>query len=395
MKIDWNKKDNTKLAYWMIGFCLSIVFARIVFYSDAFTSAMSEFVSIFHPFIIGGIIAYLLNFILKFYEHNIYNIFKKINSESKFNKNNLRNICIILTYITASFILYGFTCVVLPQLVESIKGLTNDIPMYIDNTSKFLNDILIKIDIDQDVYTLAIDKWNHIVNYIVGLGTSMLPIIGQFLKTTASGLWNIILGLIISIYFLLDKNKFKALANKIIFALFSKKHSDRIIELANRSNQIFGKFISGKIIDSIIIGILTFIVLTLTKMPYTTLISVIIGVTNIIPFFGPFFGAIPSILIILFVSPIKALWFLLIIIIIQQIDGNIIGPKILGDSIGISAFWVLFALLVAGKLFGVVGMIVGVPAFAVIYSVIKEIIEIRLDEKGLPTDTDCYLGEKA
>ena len=134
-----------------------------------------------------------------------------------------------------------------------------------------------------------------------------------------------------------------------------------------------------------------FTILTIFKMPYTILISVIIGITNIIPFFGPFLGAIPSFVIIMFVSPTKALWFLLIILIIQQLDGNIIGPKILGDSIGISAFWILFSLLVAGKLLGLVGMIIGVPLFAIIYSIIKDIVEFRLNKKGLPKETDDYI----
>ena len=159
----------------------------------------------------------------------------------------------------------------------------------------------------------------------------------------------------------------------------------------HRSSDTFGKFLSGKILDSLIIGILTFVILTIFKMPYTLLVSVIVGITNIIPFFGPFIGAIPSVIIILFVSPIKALWFLLIILVIQQIDGNIIGPKILGDSIGISAFWILFSILVAGKFLGLVGMVIGVPLFAVIYSIIKEVVESQLDKKGMKTKTEDYM----
>jgi predicted PurR-regulated permease PerM len=192
-------------------------------------------------------------------------------------------------------------------------------------------------------------------------------------------------------YLLIDKERFLALSKKTTRALFSETRANRIIELANRGNNIFGKFLSGKILDSFIIGVLTFVVITIFKMPYTILISFIVGITNIIPFFGPFIGAIPSAIIILFVSPIKALWFLVIILIIQQIDGNIIGPKILGDSLGISAFWILFSLLVTGKLFGLLGMIIGVPLFVFIYSIIKEIVEGRLKKKGLPYKTDEYM----
>ena len=188
----------------------------------------------------------------------------------------------------------------------------------------------------------------------------------------------------------IDKEKFIALSKKVTYALCSKERAKFVLNLANKSNMTFSKFIGGKILDSVIIGILTFIILTIFKMPYVLLISVIIGVTNIIPFFGPFIGGIPSAIIILFASPIQALWFIIIIIVIQQIDGNIIGPKILGDSIGISAFWILFSLLVAAKFMGVVGMIIGVPLFAIIYSIIKEVVEDKLRKKGLPVETEEY-----
>ncbi len=210
-------------------------------------------------------------------------------------------------------------------------------------------------------------------------------------KKILASIWNIVLGLIVSIYLLIDKEKFFAIGKKIVFAFFTEKKANRILELTHRSNSIFGNFLSGKILDSLIIGILTFIVLTITKMPYSLLISFIIGITNIIPFFGPFIGAIPSAIIILFVSPVKALWFVLIIFIIQQIDGNIIGPKILGDSLGISAFWILFSLLVGGKLFGLIGLIVGVPLFVLVYSIIKDIVENELAKKELPIETKEYM----
>ena len=239
--------------------------------------------------------------------------------------------------------------------------------------------------------TLINDKLTEITNWVLQLVTNLLPIIGGIVMAFASSVWNIILGIIISVYLLVDKEKFFALGKKVVVALFNDKHANIILNLANRTNLTFGKFIGGKIIDSAIIGVLTFIILTIFKMPYSLLISVIIGITNIIPFFGPFIGAIPSAIIILFISPIKAVWFGVIILVIQQIDGNIIGPKILGDSIGISAFWILFAILVAGKLFGLVGMIIGVPMFALIYSIVKDVIEIRLSKKGLPTDTTEYL----
>ena len=385
MKINWDKKYTTIAIYAFIVICFSIVFANIISKLDAFTGKMSQIMAVFQPFIIGFIIAYLINFILKFYEDRVFKKFIKGSKKS------LRGVAVILSYLTASLIFYVFIQFVVPQLVESITGLVNDIPRYLYDMKVILEQTLNETDISPEYMTFINDKLTEITNWVLQLVTNLLPIIGGIVMAFASSVWNIILGIIISVYLLVDKEKFFALGKKVVVALFNDKHANIILNLANRTNLTFGKFIGGKIIDSAIIGVLTFIILTIFKMPYSLLISVIIGITNIIPFFGPFIGAIPSAIIILFISPIKAVWFGVIILVIQQIDGNIIGPKILGDSIGISAFWILFAILVAGKLFGLVGMIIGVPMFALIYSIVKDVIEIRLSKKGLPTDTTEYL----
>ncbi|MFR9293792.1 MAG: AI-2E family transporter [Turicibacter sanguinis] len=388
MKINWDKKYTTIAIYAFIVICFSIVFANIISKLDAFTGKMSQIMAVFQPFIICFIIAYLINFILKFYEDRVFKKFIKGSKKS------LRGVAVILSYLTASLIFYVFIQFVVPQLVESITGLVNDIPRYLYDMKVILEQTLNETDISPEYMTLINDKLTEITNWVLQLVTNLLPIIGGIVMAFASSVWNIILGIIISVYLLVDKEKFFALGKKVVVALFNDKHANIILNLANRTNLTFGKFIGGKIIDSAIIGVLTFIILTIFKMPYSLLISVIIGITNIIPFFGPFIGAIPSAIIILFISPIKAVWFGVIILVIQQIDGNIIGPKILGDSIGISAFWILFAILVAGKLFGLVGMIIGVPMFALIYSIVKDVIEIRLSKKGLPTDTTEYLKYK-
>ena len=391
MKIDWNKKYTTIAIYATIVIAFSIIFQNLIHKIETVNTKLDFLVSTLQPFIIGFIIAYLLNFIMVFIEKKVLS-FKKLNNLSNKNK---RCISIISTYLITLFSLYLFGMFVLPQVVESIKGLVNDIPTYISNFSNILQDINkhMNFTIDESSFNFIIEKWNEFVNYTINLLSSMLPVIGDTVKNIFSSLWNIILGIIISIYMLIDKEKLCGLIKKITYAVFSKEWTSRLITLTRRTNDTFGKFIIGKIIDSTIIGILTFIILSIFDIPYTILISVIIGITNIIPFFGPFFGAIPSFVIIMFVSFPKAIWFLVIILIIQQLDGNIIGPKILGDSIGISAFWILFSLLIAGKVLGLTGMIIGVPLFAVIYSVIKEIVESNLKKKGLPTDTNEYISK--
>ncbi len=387
MKINWNSKYTTIAVYSFIVACASITFYLVTSEIRAFQLKISQITSTLMPFIIGFVMAYLFNFILKFYEGRLLNLSALKTSKRKVK----RGIGLVLTYCTVALFIYLFLIFVFPQLVSSIVGLANDIPTYISNITKIVNEFNSKYEIQEEYYNLLVDQWEKYKDSIIRFVTNLIPVLGNITKTVLSSIWNIVLGLIVSIYLLIDKERFFSLGKKITRALFSEERANRIIELSHRSNKIFGNFLSGKILDSTIIGILTFIILSIVKMPYTLLVSFIVGITNIIPFFGPFIGAIPSAIIIFFVSPIKSLWFLIIIFIIQQIDGNIIGPKILGDSLGISAFWILFSLLVAGKIFGFIGLVIGVPLFVFVYSIAKDIIENRLEKKGLPRETKEYM----
>ena len=386
MKINWNNRYATIAMYAFLVICASILLYLGISQINLIEASISDFIGTLQPFIIGGALAYLLNFILRFYEDYIlsHKTFKKLKKSGK------RGIGLLLTYITASIITYLFIQFVLPQLIESIIGLVNNIPQYLNDLTKVTNEIFDDLNLQPEYISLITDKFGEAITYIITLISNLVPVIGNFIVGATSSILNIIIGIIVSIYILIDKEKFMALGKKIVYAICSENKAKFILRLATQSNMTVSRFIGGKILDSFIIGVLTFLILTIFKMPYILLISVIIGVTNIIPFFGPFIGGIPAAIIILFVSPIQALWFVIIIIIIQQIDGNIIGPKILGDSIGISAFWILFSLLVAAKFMGFVGMIIGVPLFAIFYSIIKEIIEDKLRKKGLPIETEKY-----
>ena len=386
MKINWNNKYATIAMYAFLVICGSILLYLGISHITLIKGSVNDFVGTLQPFIIGGALSYLLNFILRFYEDKILSndFFKKLKKSYK------RSVGLLLTYITASIITYLFIQFVLPQLVDSIVGLVNSIPEYLNELTRVTNDIFDNLNLQPEYINLITDKFGESVTYIITMISNLIPVIGNFVVGATSSILNIIIGIIISIYILIDKEKFMALGKKVVYALCSKEKAKFILRLATQSNMTFSRFIGGKILDSFIIGVLTFLILTIFKMPYVLLVSVIVGVTNIIPFFGPFIGGIPAAIIILFVSPIQALWFIVIIVVIQQIDGNIIGPKILGDSIGISAFWILFSLLVAAKLMGFVGMIIGVPLFAIFYSIIKEIIEEKLAKKGLPIETDKY-----
>lgn len=387
MKVNWNSKYTTIAIYSFIVAISVILFYLAISQVTIFTDKLDSILVVMQPFIIGFSIAYIVNFLLNFYENKVFETkyIKKIKLKSK------RGLAILFSYITTFFIISMFVKFLLPQLIDSVVGLVNDIPSYITNTTNFVNEIIMKLNIEDQYSQVLMDNFNSLVNYIIRFATNLIPALGGFLASVASSIWNVILGIIISVYLLIDKEKLCALSKKITYGLFPESYADEIIKLVDRSNYTFGRFLVGKIIDSLIIGVLTFIILTIFKMPYTILVSVIVGITNIIPFFGPFIGAIPSFIIILFVSPVQALWFLLIILFIQQLDGNVIGPKILGDSIGISAFWILFSILVAGKLLGIVGMIIGVPLFAIFYSIVKEFIESKLRKKGLKTETKEYM----
>ena len=387
MKIDWNSKYTTIAVYTFLVAISIMLFYLGISQVSIFTDKLDLLITILQPFIIGFSIAYIINFLLDFYETKIFKIKYIQNLKLK----STRGLGIILSYITAAFIIGMVFKFLLPQVLDSIVGLVNDIPTYINKTTEVINNIVGNLNIGEQYSKTLIDNLNNIINYSIKFITNLIPALGGVLATIVSKIWNVILGIIISVYLLIDKEKLCALSKKITYGIFNKKHADKIVELVDRSNYTFGRFLIGKIIDSLIIGILTFVILAIFKMPYIVLISVIVGITNIIPFFGPFIGAIPSFIIILFVSPVQALWFLLIIFIIQQLDGNVIGPKILGDSIGISAFWIVFSILVAGKLLGLLGMVIGVPLFAIFYSIVKEYIENKLKRKGLKVETKDYM----
>lgn len=387
MKIDWNKKYTT-IAMYVFLVVVSCLFVFLTISNfDSIRSWWNKFVTMMHPFIIGVVLAYLLNFILNLYERVLFS-YKPFNLMSPKVKRGLGILC---AYISALMLIMLFFAFVLPQVIDSINGLISSIPKYLSNISVYATEISNKIYVPQEQMDLLVTAINDSVNSIIAFIANLLPIIIDKAFSVTSSILNIIMGIIISIYILIDKERFAALSKKIAYAILDKQRVIKLIDFIKYSENIFSRFIGGKILDSAIIGVLTFIILVIAKIPYTILIAVVIGVTNVIPVFGPFIGAIPCVIILFFIDPSKALWFILIIIIIQQIDGNIIGPYILGDSVGVSAFWILFSVLIFSKMFGIVGMVIGVPIFAVFYSLIKTIVEEKLKKKRLPLKTEDYL----
>ncbi|SFE16224.1 AI-2E family transporter [Peptostreptococcus sp. D1] len=385
MKIDWNKKYTTIAIYSFLVICASISFYLAVVQFTKLSELLNSFFTILKPFIIGFSMAYLLNFVQSFFERNILRI-----SNGSMKLKVVRILSLLVTYITVSIVIVLFFKFVLPQIAESISILIRDFPTIVNNLYQQVDKFISNVDISSSARDAINTQVNIIGKKSIDFATNFMPYFANFFVNIVKGVWNLVLGLIISIYILADKEGFYCLCKKFLSAMLTDERTDRILYIVRLSNDIFGKFIVGKIIDSAIIAFITFIALSITNMPYKILLTFIIGVTNVIPFFGPFIGAVPSIFIVLFVDPVKALWLSIIILIIQQLDGNVIGPKILGGSIGISSFWILFSLLLAGKFFGIVGMLLGVPVFAIIHTIVGENVNDRLIKKGLPTNKREY-----
>ena len=304
--------------------------------------------------------------------------------------------------ITASLLFiilvaYGLVAAVVPEVVRSIMGIANNMDTYFATASGWFNEFMSRDTIYAPYIRQLLDNVGIYIENLVN--DTILPKLNSYLVNLSAGVvqvlrvtLNLIIGLIVAAYLLGCKDTLCAQSKKIIYGLFRTPAANLIVAKFRYAHQVFGGFINGKLLDSLIIGIIAMVFCNLLQFPYPMLLAVIIGVTNVIPFFGPFIGAIPCALLVLLVSPLQCLYFCIFVLILQQFDGNILGPKILGDSTGLSSFWVLFSILLFGGLFGFVGMIVGVPLFAVFYSLVKDFIGWRLGRKDLSQDTDDYRG---
>lgn len=393
----WNIRPYLAIALTaVLVICLCIVFFFLIYRYNGFAAGWKKLTTILQPIIIGIVIAYLINPIMVFFEKHLMRwIEPKMKKKAKAKKL-CRGIATLGALAVFILIIVVLLVMLVPQLVESIQGvattLPNEVQHLIDKTNKYLSS-------DSEAANFVEDTLIYATNYIKDWAMNdLLPKSNTYLTSITTGLinvfkvlLNIIVGLIVSVYLLFSKETFIGQFKKLNYALFKPKKANIVIQTARKSNEIFGGFISGKILDSMIIGIICYIVLLIMKMPYPVLVSVIVGVTNIIPFFGPFIGAVPSFIIIVLANPIQGLYFLIFVVILQQVDGNIIGPNILGDSTGLSPFWVIFAIMVGGGLFGFAGMLLGVPTFAVIYYIMQEILRYFLRKRDLPQDSSQYI----
>ena len=392
MKVEWTKSMTKRVLVYIVAGIGILAAYFILINLKRVSGILSSVSDILRPFIIAAIFAYIVNGPMMFFERQ----FGRLTDKKKPRPVLKRVLAIIAAWVASLAVLVLFFVIIVPDVKISITTLINNLPSYFESLKAFIVALAEK-------YQLDISYLNSFMNFQV-TADGIMEIIDKYSDALIPQLANIanisvqigsfiadvIIAIIISVYLLFSKETLIAQLKKVLYALFNRKLADVSVRVARETHRTFSGFISGKLLDSLIIGILCFIGMSILKYEYALLISFIVGVTNVIPFFGPMFGAIPSVLLLLMIDPWHALWFAVFIFALQQLDGNVIGPKILGDSTGLPALWVMFAILVGGALWGVAGMFVGVPLFAVIYKFSKEIFENLLKKKNMPENTNAY-----
>ncbi len=373
----------------------SMLFYFLLFRTKTLGVALSKVKAVLNPVIYGFVIAYILNPVMVFFEKLTYKICKKKNWHvGNKRKKGIRIACSFIALFIAVMIIYALVVSIVPELIYSIRSIILNFQTYVDNVNHFINKTFHNPQFDEKTLAMVDNAVKSVQNWVT---SEMVPQLDSIAGRLTSGVMgfvvfmkNVILGIIISMYLLISKESMFARLRRLTYAIFSIETGNRILYNMRFVNSKFGGFLIGKVIDSAIIGLICYFSCLIMRMPYATLISVVIGVTNIIPFFGPFIGAIPCTILVFVISPIKSLIFVIFILCLQQFDGNFLGPKILGNSVGVSSFMVVLSILIGGGFFGVTGMIVGVPLCAIITAVVQTWIIRRAKAKNLPDDLESY-----
>lgn len=336
------------------------------------------------PFIIGFALAFLLNPIMMFFETRV---FKNWKCKGKGKRTLSMLISLLIAIAVVTFLIY----LIVPAVIDSVSDLVSNNEVYINRFSNFITNIFEDYHLDTSKINDIVGRSSDFLTYFGDMFTSTLPAIVSTSYGIIKSLLNVLIGVAAAMYLLLDKETFISNVKKINYAILPKPVASYLKRLVNIIKKVFYDFIVGKAVDSLIIGVICYIGLSLMGIKYAPLLSVIVGITNMIPVFGPFIGAIPGIIILMIIQPVQSIYFAIYILALQQFDGNILGPLILADKLGLPSFWILFSVTVGGALFSVVGMFIGVPTFAVIYYAVKEYINLRLERKQINVNDDEYL----
>ncbi len=387
MKINFNEEDNTKLFYRLVLVFVSVLFLFIIYRFDGFKKNLNSVMGVLSPVIFGGILAYLLNIPLNFLERNLNKLgfFEKLSFRKK------RNIALGLTYVIVLFLIFMFFSLLIPQLVESVSKLSTMINDYL-NQNKFNSweSIFNKYGVLPQVSEFLTDSLTKLTEYLKGF----LSKLGPMLTSLASGLISTtitaLIGFFISLYLLSSKEHFSNIIKKTTYAIFPGKAAEKLIEISRDLGESVKSYLTGSLLGSAILGLEVSIVLFFLGVEGIITMGLILTISNMIPYIGPWLGAIP-VFIMIGVQDIRtAMIFIVVIVIAQQIDGNIVQPRIQSGQMGMNSFWIVFSIIIGGSLFGIPGMIIGVPIFAVLYTLIKELVEYILERKGMPKESVSY-----
>ena len=396
------KKTDIRVYIYSGITALSVVAIAIVIYFTfnrfhIISAVVNKVISILLPILYGFILTFLFAPVYNKVHKSVYTFLAKLSNNTGFNNSLSKVVASLICVLFMLSIITALIWMLIPQLFKSIQDM---ITAYPKNSQKFYN-MLDKLLTDNpdiaNTVLLYYEQWSKSIEEFIK--RTLLPNLSDYIKVFSSGIYNIVreifnflVGVMVMVYLLNIKTKLIAQLKKILYAFFPTSLVNGLIEEAIYVKTSFSQFIVGKIIDSVIIGILNYIAMLTLSMPYALVISVIVGITNVIPFFGPFLGAVPSAFILLLVSPIQCLKFMVWILILQQLDGNIIGPRVLGQTTGLPSFWILFSILLFGGLFGVVGMVIAVPTWAVVYRWVSRYTNIYLEKKKLSVKTDDYVN---
>ena len=392
-----NKETKSAWQRGIVAFLViaaSILFFFFIYRFDVVWGAVSRVIKVLSPVTFGLVISYLLNPLVDLFNKKLFpKIFRRKKNDLELGSgHNMLAVCLSLLIFV--FVIVGMVVLIIPQLINSFSKVVDTLPGRIDHLIKWGDKILKENKTLETAFERVLNyekKW--LKNDLAGFINAGAEYFASGVMGVLNFLKNFAIGFMIAIYVLYNKTKFGNKSRKVMYALFKESTVIKILAGLSKSNSVFSGFIFGKLLDSLIIGILCFIGVTLMNIPYTMLVAVTIGVTNIIPVFGPYIGAVPCAALILMTDPLKGLYFIIFIILLQILDGNIIGPKILGDKTGLETFWVIFAIILGGGLFGMGGLIIGVPLFAIIYYFISVAINDRLRGKKLPTEAIYYSSE--
>lgn len=397
MKQFWQKNEYIKwgLTAFLVIAC-AILFYMFLLHGGVVLDAIGDVLHILSPIIWGLVIAYILWPETKFFQHRLFLPLLNRWWPKRANERTARVLAVICAITLALLFITVLLWIVIPQVYTSVESIVSNAPEYFNTINDFIQRFFENYP---NLESALLAATGNVSDSVLDWAKSVvLPNLSTIVTNVSTGVYlvlrgilNMLVGFVVACYVLYNVEVIIAICRKLTYSVFSIRTAERIRRAVHSIDGVFNGFINGKIIDSLIIGVLCYIVCSIAQMPYVVLISVIVGVTNVIPFFGPFIGAIPSGLIILLVSPVKALIFAVIILVLQQLDGNIIGPKILGSSIGVNGFWVMFAIIVGGGLFGFMGMLLAVPVFAVLYSGAETLINHGLKKRGLRTETAAYV----